>query len=121
MGGQAIRGRAARLVRAIRAVRKLAVKTGYVTAADREPEAGAGHPYRQGSGTWQPRPVATTVLAWNGRLGDAVDASPPGEAVARPQVVTEMIYETDPVLRRLHRENVEAAPEHWLRLTREVL
>lgn len=107
MGGQAIRGRAARLARAIRAVRKVAVRTGYVTTAEGEPDA-------------QVRPIGATALAWDGGLGKAVDASPPGEAGARAWVVTEVIYEADPVLGEAHRENVKAAPAYWARVARAV-
>ncbi len=110
MGGQAIRDRLARLARAIRAVRELTVETSYVTVTAQEPEAGPGHP--------QVRPIATTALAWDGRLGDVVAG--PDEAAARPRVVSEVVYEADPVLRELHRENVAAAPAYWLRLVRSV-
>ena len=134
MGGQTVRGRLARLARAIREVRELTVETGYVTAPGQEPEAGAGHPYRQESGTpyrqesgtpyrqesgtLQSRPIATTVLDWGGLLGDVVAGS--DEAAPRPQVVSEAVYESDPVLRGLHQGNVAAAPAYWLRLARAV-
>jgi len=118
MGGQAIRDSLARLARAIRAVRELTVETSYVTVTAQEPEAGPGHPYRQGSGTLQVRPIATTVLAWDARLGDVVAG--PDEAAARPRVVSEVVYEADPVLRELHQENVAAAPAYWVRLVRSV-
>ena len=118
MVGQTVRGRVARLARAIREVRELTVETGYVTATGQEPKVGDGHPYRQGSGALPSNPIATTVLAWDGRLGDVVANQ--DEAVTKPQVKSEVVYEADPVLRELHQENVAAAPAYWLRIARAV-